>query len=124
MALLIDTHVLAWLVMEPQRVSEAARAAVLDPSQELCVSGCIAWEYADLHARRRLPDAADFATVAELLGVTLLDTPAELWRIAALLPDIHRDPMDRILIAHAIQADLTLVTADAHIHSYPVRTVW
>jgi PIN domain nuclease of toxin-antitoxin system len=71
-----------------------------------------------------LPDAADFPTVAEVLGLVLLDTPSELWRIAALLPDIHRDPMDCILIAHAIHADLTLVTADAKMRSYPVRTIW
>jgi PIN domain nuclease of toxin-antitoxin system len=40
------------------------------------------------------------------------------------LPDIHRDPVDRMLIAHAIAAGLVLVTADRQIDRYPVRTLW
>lgn len=124
LTLLIDTHVLAWLASDPGRVSEVVREQVADPNTALHVSGCTAWEYADLHHRGRLPRAAHFSVVADALDLVLLDTPAELWRWAARLPDIHRDPMDRILIAHAIAADLTLVTADATVRAYPVRTLW
>jgi len=41
----------------------------------------------------------------------------------ARLPDIHRDPFDRIMVAQAVVEDLTLVTRDALIHKYPVATM-
>lgn len=37
------------------------------------------------------------------------------------LPDIHRDPFDRILITQAIEEHLVLVTADETIQKYPVQ---
>jgi PIN domain nuclease of toxin-antitoxin system len=40
------------------------------------------------------------------------------------LPDYHRDPFDRLLIAQALEGGLTLVTADAQMARYPVRTLW
>jgi PIN domain nuclease of toxin-antitoxin system len=43
---------------------------------------------------------------------------------ASLLPPIHKDPMDRMLIAQALAADLTVVTQDGPYTAYGVRTVW
>jgi len=40
------------------------------------------------------------------------------------LPEHHRDPFDRLLIAQAIVEDLVLVTADAQLRRYPIRIVW
>lgn len=124
MALLIDTHVLVWAAMEEHRLPSVVREAFVAPGAVLCISAATAWEYADLHQRGRLPAAASFNGVAELLAVTLLDLPSDIWGLAAALPNLHRDPVDRMLIAHAIHADLTLVTADDTMRRYPVRTLW
>ena len=43
---------------------------------------------------------------------------------AYTLPDIHRDPFDRMMIAQALDHDLTIVTCDSKIHGYPVPTIW
>ncbi|MFA7344774.1 MAG: hypothetical protein WC003_10750 [Terrimicrobiaceae bacterium] len=40
------------------------------------------------------------------------------------LPDLHADPFDRLLIAQALTSNWPLVTRDAAIKKYPVRTVW
>ncbi len=40
------------------------------------------------------------------------------------LPDLHRDPFDRVLIAQAVAEGLPLVTSDRQIGAYPVRVVW
>jgi PIN domain nuclease of toxin-antitoxin system len=53
--------------------------------------------------------------------MTLLTFPADAARAAAKLPQIHRDPVDRMTIAHALSEDLILVTADANMRKYPVR---
>lgn len=62
--------------------------------------------------------------VIDLLEPTILDLPANLWRLAVGLPNLYGDPADRMLIAHAIHADMTLVTADVTMQGYPVRHLW
>jgi PIN domain nuclease of toxin-antitoxin system len=42
----------------------------------------------------------------------------------ARLPDLHRDPFDRILVAQAIEEGLVLLTPDEAIRQYAVRTIW
>jgi PIN domain nuclease of toxin-antitoxin system len=124
LAYLIDTHVLIWAVEGNRRLGSTARDLLLDPASALHASAVTAWEFADLRARKRLPSVADFGVVLDRFSLRLLDVPADLWRVAERLPNLHGDPMDRMLIAHAIHADLAIVTADATIRSYPVRTVW
>ena len=46
--------------------------------------------------------------------------PQRIWQAVGRLPDIHRDPIDRMLIAHALAEGCTLATADANIRKYPV----
>lgn len=40
------------------------------------------------------------------------------------LPDIHKDPFDRLIIAQAIENDLTIITRDTKIPLYEVKTIW
>ena len=124
MDLLIDTHALIWAVEGSRRLSAQARDALLDPANKLFASGVTAWEFADLRARRRLPALANLQVVIDLLSLTVLDVPSDLWKLADSLPDLHGDPTDRMLIAHASHSDLTLMTADATIRSSPIRTLW
>ncbi|MCY4534203.1 MAG: type II toxin-antitoxin system VapC family toxin, partial [Bryobacterales bacterium] len=43
---------------------------------------------------------------------------------SAKLPNVHRDPFDRILISQAILGGMAIVTPDRLIRMYPIRTVW
>ncbi len=66
-------------------------------------------------------DAASFLRASGYLSAPLA------WQDAAnavTLPDHHRDPMDRFLIATALRMDLTVVTSDRVFRSYGVRTIW
>lgn len=62
--------------------------------------------------------------MVDLLEAEILDYPASAWTVVETMPQIHLDPVDRMLIAHAIHADLTLVSADRAMRSYPVRLLW
>ncbi len=124
MDLLIDTHALIWAVEGSHRLSRTAFDALVDPANRLLASGVTAWEFADLRARARLPTLAEFAIVVDQLSLVVLDVPANLWTLAKDLPNLHGDPMDRMLVAHAMHANLTLLTVDATIQSYPIRTLW
>lgn len=53
-----------------------------------------------------------------------LDLDFAVHVMAETLPQLHRDPFDRMLIAQAVMLDMTLVTADKIVRSYPVSTYW
>ena len=74
--------------------------------------------------RGRFPPVVNFEAICRQLEISLLDFPREVWRRAQALPRIHRDPVDRMLIAHALEAGLTLVTADSNMQKYPVPVLW
>jgi PIN domain nuclease of toxin-antitoxin system len=122
--LLLDTQLLVWVPTGDPRVSAAAREAMLDPDNELFTSAIAAFELADLQRRGRIAMSESLDTFAGALGLSVLDFPGEAWMACSRLPDIHRDPIDRMMIAHAMVGDLTLVTADETMRSYPVRSVW
>ena len=124
MRLLLDTHVLVWVPTGDPRISAAAREAILDPDAELCASAVTAFELADLQSRGRIAMTENLDTFAGPLGLSVLDFPALAWTVCGELPDIHRDPIDRMMIAHALVGDLTLVTAVETVRSYPVRSLW
>lgn len=123
MELLLDTQVLVWAAAGAP-LSRAATAAVEDPDNNILISAVTAWEYSDLLGRSRLPVRVPVGEIANQLNAAVIDYPAESWHLAALLPRLHADPVDRMLIAHAMHSDLTLVTSDKTIRDYPVRTLW
>ena len=124
LVLLLDTQILVWIGTGDRRLSAVARAAIIDPDAELCVSAIVAYEFEDLRIRDRLGPVDALGDMLRRLDAVVLDFPAEAYRLIPLLPKLHREPVDRMLVAHAIHADLTLVTADATIRQYPVRTLW
>lgn len=123
MILALDTQILVWLATGDKRLS-AAVARALGADNELLVSAVTAWEFVDLEQRGRFGGVIRFEEVLERFNLTVIDFPAEAWRLASALPDLHRDPVDRMLIAHVIHADMVLVTADKLMREYPVRSLW
>ena len=123
LAILLDTHTLVWAAKGDVRLSKAAGIAIAD-ADRLLVSAVTAWEYADLQQRGRLPPEVRFADVEAAFDLELLDLPGSIWTLAGSLPHIHGDPVDRMLIAHAMIEEIAIVTADETIRRYPVRTLW
>jgi PIN domain nuclease of toxin-antitoxin system len=100
------------------------------PDNEVFLSVASLWEILVKHASgrfdmhvREAPDRS-FVSRGEAHGVASLpmdeDTVAQLPK----LPDLHRDPFDRILVCQAIAHGLTIVTPDEAIRRYPVRSFW
>ena len=128
MRVLLDTHALVWALAEPDRLSSRARAALADPATVAFVSLVSAWELAILEGlervRLQVPLAALFTEGLAALGIQLL--PIRLAHIAgvAALPQHHRDPFDRLLVATALAERLTVVTADDVFNRYGVPVLW
>jgi len=119
-AVLVDTHVALWALGEPARLSAAERALLIDPAVERCLSPMSVWEAAIKReaGRLRAPRNLSAILAAEF---RLLDVTAQLLEAAAELPRHHGDPFDRVLIAHALQDDLGVLTRDAAFADYGVR---
>lgn len=101
MNLLLDTHVLLWALLEPQKLSPALRSALEDSDNTLVVSAASAWEIA---TKWRLGKLQHASAVVE-------NYPMALHRLAAV--DVpHRDPFDRLLAAQARSDDLLLASTD------------
>lgn len=129
--ILLDTHALVWLVLEPHRLSKNAIFAIRSQRKEgggLAIAAATLYEMAGLAAKGRI----DFRSPPELffrrIETDFIVQPitgricAETMRLPESYP---KDPMDRMIGATAIVEGLTLVTADETIrNSKAVATLW
>jgi PIN domain nuclease of toxin-antitoxin system len=123
LSLLLDTQAIIWLATSPDRIPSRVKDAVADADASIFVSFVSAWEYGIKRARHpaKLPLPFERLLMPDYqrLGISF-----DLHRFSEELPDLHRDPFDRMLVAQAMSLDLTLVTVDAALRRYPVRTLW
>ena len=115
MPVLLDTHILLWLRVAPDRLTGGERRAV-DIAPCRYVSAVSLWEIAILVGLDRIEDDPrlfDLPTGFDLLPVT----PTHC-RAVVELPQLHRDPFDRMLIAQARTDKLLLLTRDNQILAY------
>jgi len=128
MRLLLDTCTFLWIAGGAKELSARAREAFADPANEVFLSAASAWEIAVKHrlGKLPLPQAPDEFVPAQRAahGIEPLAVGEESALHVAKLPDLHRDPFDRMLVAQALVGGLVLVTPDDPIRQYPVRTLW
>ena len=122
MRLLLDTQVLLWAAGVPERLSDPIRDLIEDSGTELVFSAASIWEVAIKNGLGR----KDFLVDPRLLRRGLLENGySELAVTGAhaagvdVLPSIHKDPFDRILVTQALMEEITLLTADPVVARYP-----
>ena len=122
-SLLLDTHIVLWMVNDSPRLRSDIRAVIAHPHHSVVVSAASIWEIAIKHAQARrddfeMPDHLE-ANIAAA-GFYRLDINFAHARQVANLPLHHTDPFDRMLVAQSQVENLTLVTADPAILRYNV----
>jgi PIN domain nuclease of toxin-antitoxin system len=130
--ILLDTHVLVWLVGQPEKLSKPAASAIrrARSSDGLSIADITIWELAFLFSRGVLQSRGTVEnTVRNLLdrsGVTVKTITPEIAAIATQFPnDYSRDPADRLIGATALAEGLALITRDQSIRSSPLlKTIW
>lgn len=118
MKALLDTHAFLWWISGDDRLSSPASQAIADGSNEIFVSAASVWEIAIKARLGRLSipgDPGQFigGQVVEnaFRGLPIVSGHAlRLWE----LPDHHRDPFDRMLVAQAQVEGLALISRDTH----------
>jgi PIN domain nuclease of toxin-antitoxin system len=129
--LLLDTCTFFWWMGEDAALSPTAAAAITEPTNSCALSVVSLWEILVKHAAGRLaidsgavPPFDFLAALCAEERIDILPLGPEAVRHVTTLPDLHRDPFDRLLICQAIEHGLTLVTPDSQIRRYPIKTMW
>jgi PIN domain nuclease of toxin-antitoxin system len=117
---LVDTRIALWALGDPARLSDAERALLIDPSVDRRLSPMSIWEAAIKREAGRLRAPRNLAAVLAA-EFRMLDITSSLLEAAAELPRHHADLFDRVLIAHALDEDLSVLTRDRGFEAYGVR---
>ncbi len=127
MRLLLDTHAFLWAAADPDQLRAKARAAIEDSANEVLVSAAVAWEISVKVTLGKLTVPVDpavwFPARVHSLGFQELPITAAHALGIGGLPNVHRDPFDRIMIAQAQIEGLTFVTRDPENKKYPVHVL-
>jgi len=121
--LLLDTHVLLWWLDDAPVLSADVRAAIGDPENLVYVSAATVWEMTIKRALGKLDLPAEWAEVLAGEPFRRLSITWEHALKVEELPDVHRDPFDRMLVAQSLVEDLVLVTHDDVLTQYDVSTL-
>jgi PIN domain nuclease of toxin-antitoxin system len=131
MKLLIDTHVLIWLIEGSENLSQVAKAAIEDEDNSLYLSIASLWEMTIKMSLGKLQLGIPLDRVIEdyILPTKIDILPIHLNHLNHLLilrdlPLHHRDPFDRLLISQSQSEELTLVSGDRLFRDYSIQLLW
>ena len=128
MRILLDSCTFLWIATDSPDLSPEARRRFQDPDNEVLLSAASEWEIAVKHALGRIPlPRPPESLIPELRkkhGIDPLPVDEESALHLSKLPDLHKDPFDRMLVCQAIVNGLVILTPDPLISRYPVRTAW
>ncbi|HEX8620886.1 MAG TPA: type II toxin-antitoxin system VapC family toxin [Allosphingosinicella sp.] len=126
--LLLDTHAIIFWASDQSKLSRAAFAAIENGENEVYVSPVSAMEIATKVRIGRLevgrPLASGFRRQMMERGFSELVLTIDHAELAGSFPSPHNDPWDRLLAAQAQIEGMTLVTNDARMGSFGVKTYW
>lgn len=123
MNLLLDTHVLIWALENNSTLSAPARNAIIEGKNLIFISSATVWEMSIKQAQGKLEIPDNLQEEISLHRFTQLGINFQHAQLAGRLPNIHKDPFDRILIAQAKIEKLTLVTRDKLVAQYDVAII-
>jgi PIN domain nuclease of toxin-antitoxin system len=125
---LLDTHILLWAKISPEKLSRQAAEIMAEPLNVVFVSAVSAWEIATKVRLRKLPGLErlerDFLEIMEQSGYTLLPIDAANALRASRFTAPHRDPFDRMLAAQALASDIPILSKDPKLDAFGIRRLW
>ena len=128
MRLLIDSQSIIWYVDQDDLLSPAAHAAITDPDNDLLLSVATVWEIAIKVGLKKLSLSMPYLQWMEQamsdLGVAILPITVRHADVEVNLPNYHRDPFDRMLVAQSPVENIHLVSADRVFDQYGITRLW
>ena len=127
MVYLIDTHAFLWYVDGNPNLSEKAKSVLENTGWVKCLSISSLWEIAIKESLNKLVLTKPYETLSEYItanNIVLLPVAFNHLLQLRKLPNHHKDPFDRLMIAQAITENLAIISKDQHFKSYPVNVIW
>ncbi len=125
---LLDTHVLLWWINDDPRLPDYIRSIIAAGKNELFFSAAGCWEIAIKYrlGRIKLPQKPDIFIIEQLSKNEIQSLPvfASHALYECNLPNLHRDPFDRIIVSQAKVEKIPIITADPLIKQYKVNVIW
>lgn len=123
--IILDTHILYWWVNRTEGKLTEAHIDLIESADTLAISVMTCWEMVWLvkHGRisLKVPVSA-WLDAVEMCGVTVVPVSRAIAEISVNLPEHHKDPVDRIIIATAIEHKAQVLSADQRFPEYPEIT--
>ncbi len=128
MKALLDTHTFLWAINDPSKLSDRVRDMCMASSNELYLSAASAWEIAIKAklGKLRLPDNPERYIPRQLATAQINVLPVQLAHALRTyhLPEHHRDPFDRLIVAQAQLEGIPILSADPQLSRYAVTVIW
>jgi PIN domain nuclease of toxin-antitoxin system len=128
MKILLDTHTFLWWITDDQKLSGRAREIISDGSNELFLSAATGWEMAIKAqiGRLKLPGEPIHFILEQMRINAIQSLPIQMNHAlhVSTLPQHHRDPFDRLLIAQAQLEGLPVLSSDHQLANYQVEVIW
>ncbi len=128
MRVLLDTHTFLWWISDSPKLSDVAREAIADERTQPIFSVVSGWEITIKAGvgKLEIPGSPGRFLSEQLSRNDVEILPIYLRHALRVydLPDHHKDPFDRLLVAQAVLEKLPILSADPEISRYPVETVW
>ena len=123
MRYLLDTHVWLWMLMDSPRLGPITRERLSSTDAQRVFSAVSYAEVAIKHALGKLPLPCSVERLRSLGQFELANFDVDSALQLAYLPNIHKDPFDRMLVAQAKSAGMVLVSADDKVRQYSANTL-
>tara|TARA_Y100001968_G_C19386288_1_gene733029 strand:- start:303 stop:689 length:387 start_codon:yes stop_codon:yes gene_type:complete len=128
MRLLLDTFPFVWLTSEPIRFTRTTTELLSDDTTELFLSDASVFElclkYGDGSLKMPQSPRRWVEKQRKQWHIHMISLRREAAYRLSELPYHHDDAIDRLLVATALDNDLSILTSDENIRKYPVTTVW
>ena len=128
MEALIDPHAFIWWMLNDPQLSIVAKDFIENPDNSIYLSTASVWEIAIKAKSGKYSDIDNvlgkLQTELGLLGMKSMAIEMKHALKTYELPERHKDPFDRILIAQSLVEKMPLITSDSLIAQYEVETIW
>jgi len=128
MKALLDTHAFLWWITDDPQLSSKVRKIISDTENTLYLSSASGWEMAIKAklGKLKLPDNISNFLFEQMTANAILELPVRMNHALHVysLPDLHRDPFDRLLISQSQLEMLPVITMDRLFPMYNVDIIW
>ena len=124
MRLLLDAHAFIWWLTASPSLTARAHQAIADPRNEVMLGIGTLWEITIKRSLGKLRFSHDLEIVVRNEGFGVIGVSFAHLRLVESLPQLHRDPFDRLLIAQSLEDRLPIVTGDRAFAAYGAMLIW